>query len=249
MKTETTSKLPFDVIYEDNHLLIVNKPSGMLVQPDETGDKALLDYAKEYIKNKYEKTGAVFLEAVHRIDRPVSGLVVLARTSKGLERMNELFRERKVQKIYWAVTRQKPPKKSDKLTHWLLKDEQKNLVTAYDYPHPKAQKAELRYRTLGYLNGYTLLEIELLTGRPHQIRTQLAKIGSPIRGDVKYGYPSPNKDQSINLHSRRLYFEHPIKKEKMVCVALLPNEPFWQEFLSLDDEKIKPKNLEFRYEG
>lgn len=242
-------RYPFDVVYEDNHLLIVNKPAGLLVQPDETGDKSLLDYAKEYIKIKYQKPGAVFLEAVHRIDRPVSGLVVLARTSKGLERMNELFRQRKVQKIYWAITRQKPPKKRDKLTHWLLKDEDKNIVTAYDYPHPNAQKAELRYRVIGFLNGYTFWEIELLTGRSHQIRAQLAKIGCPIRGDIKYGYPTANKDQSINLHSRRLYFIHPVKKEKMVCIALLPNDPFWQEFLSLDDEKIKPKNLHFRYEG
>jgi 23S rRNA pseudouridine1911/1915/1917 synthase len=240
---------PFDVIYEDNHLLIVNKPAGMLVHDDQTGDKTLVDYAKEYIKEKYQKPGEVFMGLVHRIDRPVSGLVVLARTSKGLERMNELFRERKVQKVYWAIVRRRPEKKKDKLTHWLLKDEKKNTVTAYDAPYQDAQKSELYYRVIGHLNGYTLLEIEPVSGRPHQIRVQLAKIGCPIRGDLKYGYPTPNKDKSINLHSRKLFFEHPIKKEKTLCIATLPKEPFWEEFLVLDDENIKPENLEFRYEG
>jgi 23S rRNA pseudouridine1911/1915/1917 synthase len=240
---------PFDVIYEDNHLLIVNKPAGMLVHEDETGDKTLMDYAKEYIKEKYNKPGEVFMGLVHRIDRPVSGLVVLARTSKGLERMNELFRERKVQKAYWAIVRKKPENKKGKLTHWLLKDEKKNIVIAYDAPYKEAQKSELNYRVIGHLNGYTLLEIEPISGRPHQIRVQLAKIGCPIRGDLKYGYPTANKDKSINLHSRKLFFEHPVKKEKMLCIATLPKDPFWEEFLVLDKEKIKPKNLAFRYEG
>lgn len=242
-------KPPFDIIYEDNHLLIVNKPAGMLVQADETQDLCLLDYAKTYIKEKYNKPGEVFMGLVHRIDRPVSGLVVLARTSKGLERMNELFRERKVQKIYWAIVRKKPEKKKSKLTHWLLKDEKNNTVTAYDTPYKNAQKAELYYRTLGELNGYYLLEIEPVSGRPHQIRVQLAKMGCPIRGDLKYGYPTANKDKSINLHSRKLFFEHPVKKEKMLCIATLPQDAFWEEFLRLDDEKIKPEHLHFRYEG
>lgn len=225
-----------NVVYEDNHLLVVNKPAGMLVQGDATGDKTLLDHAKEYIKEKYHKPGAVFLGVVHRLDRPVSGLVVLARTSKALERMNRLFRDKKVQKIYWAITRQKPRPGSGKLVHWLVKDPAKNKATAYDHEVAGARRAELKYRYLGTLNRHHLVEVRPLTGRPHQIRVQMAAIGCPLRGDVKYGYKQPNKDGSIHLHARGLYFVHPVKKEPLYLEAGLPETDFWEQYLSL----VKP---------
>ncbi len=238
----------YQVIYEDNHLLIVNKATGILVQGDATGDEPLVDILKTYIKEKYNKPGEVFLSPVHRLDRPVSGLVVFGRTSKGLERMNELFRKRDIQKTYWAVVRKRPAKSQDKLTHWLVKDEAKNLVTAYDYPAPNAQKAELTYRVLGEVNKHFLLEVNPITGRPHQIRVQLAQMGCPIRGDIKYGFGKANADGSINLHARRLYFVHPIKQEPVLCRASLPNDPFWEEFLSLDTEEIGAEHLPFLHE-
>ncbi|GAB3177811.1 RluA family pseudouridine synthase [Telluribacter humicola] len=242
------AKYPFQVIYEDNHLIVVNKEPGILVQGDATGDKCLLDMVKDYIAEKYNKPGAVFLGTVHRLDRPVSGLVVFARTSKALERMNELFRKRDVQKIYWAVVRERPPQSKGKLVHWLSKDEAKNVTTAYDYEAPGTQRAELSYRVLGEINKYYLLEVTPITGRPHQIRVQLASMNSPIRGDLKYGYPRPNTDGSINLHARRLYFVHPVKKEPIICRAGVPSNPFWEEFLTLDDEEIKDDNMDFLYE-
>lgn len=238
---------PFIPVYEDNHLLIVNKRSGLLVQGDETGDKTLLDYGKEYIAQKYNKPGAVFLHAVHRLDRPVSGLVVLGRTSKGVERMSELFRRREVQKTYWAIVRKKPPKNQDKLTHYLIKDEKTNMVSAYDYPHPDAQKAELYYKVMGKLNEHYLVEVEPTTGRPHQIRVQLSSIGCPIRGDIKYGFDKPNADGSIHLHARRLYFVHPIKKEPIICLASLPETDFWEQYLALDTPQIRDKFVDNVY--
>ena len=170
----------FQVIYEDNHLIIVNKKAGILVHEDVTRDKTLSDYVKDYIKEKYDKPGDVFLGTIHRLDRPVSGIVAFARTSKALERMNKLFKDRKVQKIYWAVVRQKPPEKKGKLVHYLVKDEKRNTVTAYDEPLEGAQRAELSYRVLGELNRFYLLEITPITGRSHQIRAQLSKMGCPI---------------------------------------------------------------------
>lgn len=238
---------PFQVLYEDNHLLIVNKKAGLLTQGDETRDKTLADYAKEYIKEKYEKPGDVFLGIPHRLDRPVSGLIILARTSKGLERMTELFRERKIQKTYWAIVKRKPKEEKGKLTHWLIKDEKRNFVTAYDYPQENALKAELNYRVLGELNDHFLIEVNPITGRPHQIRVQLASMGCPIRGDIKYGFSKPNLDASINLHSRRAYFIHPVKKEPILVKAGLPESDFWEQFLVLDNEEVDDKMLDFLY--
>ncbi|WP_027003847.1 RluA family pseudouridine synthase [Hugenholtzia roseola] len=238
---------PFKVIYEDNHLLIVNKEAGVLSQGDKTGDESLVEYAKAFLKEKYDKQGNVFCGLVHRLDRPVSGLVVLAKTSKGLERMNALFKNRKINKVYWAVVKRKPPKKEDKLVHYLIKDTQKNVVSAFDYPQEGAQRAELRYRYIGAVNHFHLLEITPLTGRPHQIRVQLAAIGSPIRGDVKYGFPKANPDGNINLHARRTNFIHPIKQTPLICVAGLPNDYFWEEFLILDDMEVKDKALDYFY--
>ncbi|MFN3849078.1 MAG: RluA family pseudouridine synthase [Spirosomataceae bacterium] len=237
----------FHVVYEDNHLIIVNKAAGILVQPDETRDKTLSDYVKDYIKTKYNKPGEVFLGTVHRLDRPVSGLVVFARTSKALERMNELFRKRDIQKTYWAVVRNKPEKKQGRLVNWLVKNESTNTVTAYDHEVAGSQKAELNYRLLGEINKHFLIEVNPITGRPHQIRVQLATMGCPIRGDVKYGFPRANNDGSINLHARRLYFIHPVKKEPIICKAGVPENGFWEEFLELDKEEVKDDNLDFMY--
>ena len=247
-------KKPYQVVYEDNHLLIVNKEPGILVQGDRTGDTTLLDVLKDYVREKYNKPGEVFLGLVHRLDRPVSGLVVFARTSKALERMNELFRKRSIQKTYWAVVRRKPAKDADRLVNWLVKDEQKNQVTVYDYEAPGSQKAELSYRILGKINEHYLLEVNPITGRPHQIRAQLAHMGCPIRGDVKYGYDRAVPDKKIYLHARRLYFIHPIKQpdgleRPMICKAGLPRDPFWEEFLELDDETYKDKNLDIIFEA
>lgn len=233
------------MIYEDNHLIIVNKASGVLVHEDITRDKTLEDYVKEYIKEKYDKPGDVYLGTVHRLDRPVSGIVIFAKTSKALTRMNELFRKRTIQKTYWAITDRKPEKKSGKLTHWLVKNNDRNTVKAYDEEVPDSQKAELNYRYLGTLNKHHLIEVDPITGRPHQIRVQLASMGCPIRGDIKYGYSKANPDGSINLHARRVYFIHPVKKEPVLCKAAVPENPFWEEFLELDKEEIKIENLGF----
>lgn len=224
-------KPAFSVIYEDNHLLIVNKSAGILVQGDATGDIPLADLCKDYIKQKYNKPGAVFLGVVHRIDRPVSGIVVLARTSKSLERMNELFRSKQTRKTYWAVVKNKPEKAEGELAHWLIKDEKKNRTQAYAQEKPGALKAELTYKIIGQEYGHWLLEVNPVTGRPHQIRVQLASMGCPIRGDLKYGYPEPNEDGSICLHSRGLQFIHPIKKEPVQFEAPLPEVPEWRPFL------------------
>ncbi|WP_299460279.1 RluA family pseudouridine synthase [uncultured Microscilla sp.] len=238
----------FQVLYEDNHLIIVNKKGGMLVQGDKTGDKTLGDWVKEYIKEKYDKPGAVFLGIPHRIDRPVSGIVILARTSKALERMNQLFKTRKIQKTYWAIVKRKPAEEEGKLVHWLKKDGAKNIVTAHDEPVDGAQKAETRYKVLGNLNDHWLLEVNPITGRPHQIRVQLASMGCPIRGDIKYGFPRKDPDKNIHLHARRVYFMHPVKKEPLVCVAGVPESQFWEQFLVFDDPSdVKNKNLDFLY--
>ena len=226
----------FTVVYEDNHLLVVNKPSGTLVQGDATGDTPLVELCKNYIKEKYKKPGAVFLGVAHRIDRPVSGLVVFARTSKSLERMNALFRDKETKKTYWAVVGTKPPAEEGRLIHWLLKDEKKNKTTAYTRETPGALHSELRYQTVGYYEGHWLLQVTPITGRSHQIRAQLSSMGCPIKGDVKYGYPEANEDGSICLHARQLEFVHPVKKEPLILEAPLPKQGFWKHLLKFNDE-------------
>jgi 23S rRNA pseudouridine1911/1915/1917 synthase len=218
------------ILYEDNHLLIVNKPAGELVQGDETGDEPLVDRCKRYIKDKYNKPGEVFLGVVHRLDRPVSGVVVFARTSKALERMNELFRDRQTKKTYWAITKSKPKEVSGTLVHWLIKNEKNNKVTAFAKENKDGQRSELNYQLIRHQSGFYLLEVNPITGRPHQIRVQLASMGCVIIGDVKYGYTSPNADKSICLHARQLSFVHPVKKETISIEAPLPKNEVWNLF-------------------
>jgi 23S rRNA pseudouridine1911/1915/1917 synthase len=227
-------KYNVEVIYEDNHLLVVNKPAGMLVQGDHTKDYNLIDWGKNYIKKKYEKPGAVFLGLPHRLDRVTSGIVVLARTSKALERMNKLFADRKIQKTYWAVVKRRPPKWEEKLVHYIKKNEEKNTVECIEEALPDYKKAELTYKSLGKRNEHYLLEVKPKTGRKHQIRAQLSAIGCPIRGDLKYGFHQPNKDKQINLHAFYLYFIHPVKNEPIYLRAGLPDNDFWEQFLVLE---------------
>lgn len=218
---------PLEILFEDNHLLAINKPCGVLVQGDITGDKPLVEIAKEYIATTYKKPGAVFLGVVHRLDRPVSGAVVFARTSKSLERMNALFRNKQTSKTYWAIVLNKPVVETGTLVHWLVKDEKKNKTTAYKREHPDGLRSELSYRLIGSRSGGFLLEVRPVTGRPHQIRVQLASIGCSIVGDVKYGASSPNFDESICLHARQLEFIHPVRNEPIAIIADAPRNQLW----------------------
>jgi 23S rRNA pseudouridine1911/1915/1917 synthase len=221
-----------EVLYEDNHLIAVNKPTGMLVQGDITGDECLLDVVKAYIKEKYQKPGNVFLGLIHRIDRPVSGVVVLAKTSKALERMNNLFKTREVVKTYWTVVEKLPEPESGTIKNFLQKNtaENKSFVTKKS---TDGKESILEYKFLEGSDNYFLLEITPQTGRHHQIRAQLAHIGSPIKGDVKYGAKRTNKDGSIHLHARSLSFEHPITKEKVSIKAKVPKDGLWEYFENL----------------
>ncbi len=216
------------VIYEDNHLIVVNKRPGDIVQGDKTGDIPLSEIVKQYIAIKYNKPGAVFLGVVHRLDRPTSGLVVFARTSKALARLNKMFAERETKKTYWAMVKTTPDPLEGRLEHYLLRNPKQNKSYAHSKPVPEAKRAVLNYRTLAQSDHYTLLEIDLETGRHHQIRCQLAAIGSPIKGDLKYGAQRSNPDGSIHLHARYLELVHPVQKELMTFVAPVPEEPLWQ---------------------
>jgi len=221
------------VLYEDNHLIAVNKPAGWLVHGDETKDTPLSEYVKAWIKIKHKKPGNVFLGVVHRIDRPVSGAILFAKTSKGLSRMNELFKKRAVKKLYWAITNKTPHELSGSLKHFIKKDPKKNTSNVIDKlgkNNTSYKEARLDYNVIGRLAGHFLLEINLYTGRPHQIRAQLGHVGCPVKGDLKYGFTLPNPDATIHLHSRVLEFEHPIKKEKITITAPLPKDQVWSLF-------------------
>lgn len=217
------------VVYEDNHIIIVNKRSGEIVQGDKTGDKPLSDIVKEYIKEKYNKPGNVFLGVVHRLDRPVSGLVVFAKTSKALSRLNDMFRTGDVHKTYWAITKRRDIAPEGTLTDWLTRNERQNKSYAHDREVAGAKRAVLKYKVRSVSDNYMLLEVTLLTGRHHQIRCQLAHMGCPIKGDLKYGAPRSNPDGSISLHSRRVEFVHPVSKEQICVEAEVPADRLWEE--------------------
>ena len=219
-----------EILYEDNHIIAVNKPAGVLVQPDKKGDAALEQILKEYISHKYNKPGEVFLGVCHRIDRPVSGVVLFARTSKALVRLNEMFKAKEVKKTYWAVVANRPEQLEGHLIHWLKKNEQKNISHAYDTHVKGTLQCELDYKWLKSSERYHLLEINPHTGRHHQIRVQLSKIGCPIKGEVKNGARRGNGDGSIHLHARKIAFLHPIKKEMIEITAITPNEVVWRAF-------------------
>lgn len=222
-----SNKSNLQILHEDNHIIVINKRVGDIVQGDKTGDKPLSDVVKEYIKEKYNKPGDVFLGVVHRLDRPTTGIVVFAKTSKALERLNKMFRERATQKTYWAVVKNKPPKNEDNLIHFLKRNEKNNTSKAHLKEVPESKKASLDYKIIKELNNYFALEINLHTGRHHQIRAQLSAIGCPIKGDLKYGFERSNPDGGIHLHARKLTFIHPVSKEVVTLIAPTPNEVIW----------------------
>jgi 23S rRNA pseudouridine1911/1915/1917 synthase len=219
-----------NILFEDNHLIALNKQPGEIVQGDKTGDMPMSEHLKNYLKIKMQKPGAAFIGVVHRIDRPVSGIVIFARTSKALSRMNELFREKKVKKTYWAVVKNMPPQDSGTLIHYLKKDESKNKSQAFDHEVAGSLRAWLDYKIVGQSDNYYLIEVNPLTGRHHQIRVQLAAIGCPIKGDLKYGFPRSNSDGSIHLHARKIDFIHPVRKDEIILTAPVPDEIIWQHF-------------------
>lgn len=226
-----------DILYEDNHIIAVNKKPSQIVQGDKTGDAPLSDFVKQYIKENYGKPGEVFLGTVHRIDRPVSGVVLFARTSKALTRLNELFRTKEIQKTYWAVVRERPLAEAGTLVHYLKKNEAQNRSKAYETETAGALRSELDYKLIASSAAYFLLEINPHTGRHHQIRVQLSSMGCPIKGDTKYGFKRGNEDASIHLHARSVEFVHPVTKQKVTIIAKAPNEVLWNEFSRLTADK------------
>jgi len=220
------------ILYEDNHIIAVNKFPGELVQGDKSGDSSLDKELKEYIKIKYKKPGDVYLGVVHRLDRPVSGVVLFARTSKALVRLNKMFQDHTIKKTYWAITKQRPPTESGTLTHYLTRDAEKNKSKAHESMKKGSKEAILSYEMLGATKQYCLLEIDLQTGRHHQIRAQLSKIGCPIKGDLKYGFNRSNKEGGIHLHARKVQFVHPVSQENIEIRASPPNENLWKEFIN-----------------
>ena len=223
-----STKSNIQILHEDNHIIVINKRVGDIVQGDKTGDKPLSEVVKEYIKDKYNKPGEVFLGVVHRLDRPTTGIVVFARTSKALTRLNEMFSNRETQKTYWAVVKKKPEKSEDKLVHYLKRNEKNNTSKAHLKEVPESKLASLDYKIIKELNNYFVLEINLHTGRHHQIRAQLSAIGSPIKGDLKYGFDRSNPDGGIHLHARKLVFTHPVTKEKIEIIAPIPEDVIWK---------------------
>lgn len=223
------------ILFEDNHLIIVNKKPSEIVQGDKTGDQPLSDLLKDYLKVKYAKPGNVFLGVAHRLDRPVSGIVIFTKTGKALTRINEMLRDRSIRKIYWAVVAGKPEKEEALLTNFLVRKEELNKSFITGEKTPGALKAELKYRILAKSDRYFLLEVELITGRHHQIRAQLAHIGCPIKGDLKYGYPRSNPDGSIHLHARQVAFIHPVTKAVIILTAIPPDDLLWNYFKKLFD--------------
>lgn len=226
---EISTKENLKILYEDNHIIVVNKRVGDIVQGDKTGDKPLSDVVKEYIKEKHNKPGEVFLGVVHRLDRPTSGIVLFAKTSKALTRFNEMFKNHDLQKIYWALVKNKPEQNEAKLVHYLKRNTKNNTSKAHKNEVPDSKKAILEYKIMKSLDNYHLLEIELHTGRHHQIRSQFSAIGSPIKGDLKYGFDRSNPNGGINLHARKLSFIHPVSKEKIEITADLPRENLWEK--------------------
>ena len=220
------------VVYEDNHIIIVNKTASEIVQGDKTGDVPLSETVKQYLKEKYQKPGNVFIGVTHRLDRPVSGLVVFAKTSKALSRLNEMFKNSEVKKTYWAIVKQTPAETEGELVNYLVRNEKQNKSYAYDTEKPGSKKAILHYRLIARSDNYSLLEVDLKTGRHHQIRCQLAKMGCPIKGDLKYGFPRSNPDASICLHARRVCFVHPVSKELIDVVAPVPSDNLWRSLAS-----------------
>ncbi len=222
-----STKENLQILFEDNHLVIINKRVGDIVQGDKTGDKPLSDIVKEYIGQKYNKPGNVFLGVVHRLDRPTSGIVIFARTSKALERLNKMLREKTIKKTYWAIVKNTPAKEKETLINYLKKNPKNNKSTAYKTEIEGSKKAILHYKTIQKLDNYTLLEIDLETGRHHQIRCQLSNMGCPIKGDLKYGFKRSNKGGGIHLHARKIEFIHPVNKEQINITSPLPNDVIW----------------------
>lgn len=221
------------IVYEDNHIIVVNKTASEIVQGDKTGDEPLSERLKSYLKVKYNKPGNVFIGVTHRLDRPVSGLVVFAKTSKALSRLNAMFQTKEVKKTYWAIVTAAPPQEEGELVHYLVRNEKQNKSYAYDRERPESKRAILHYRLLAHSERYWLLEVDLQTGRHHQIRCQLAKMGCPIKGDLKYGAPRSNPDASICLHARQIRFIHPVSKELIDLTAPLPDGNLWAAFKQL----------------